>query len=101
VDRVAEGLIAFPLPPTEERPMSDHEDYAHIRDPQTERTKWELWVILAIVAVVIVGSIVWRAATYHWGKPETAGRANTAATSGVPGAAMTSLPAAAADTLPH
>jgi hypothetical protein len=81
--------------------MSDHEDYAHIRDPQSERTKWELWAIVAIVAVVIVGSLVWRAATYRGGKPDTAGRPTMAASRNDPGNVMTSLPAAAADTLPH
>jgi hypothetical protein len=78
--------------------MSKHEDYAHIRDPQSERTKWELWAIVAIVVVVVVGSIVWRAATHHPGKPQTDWRPNTAVSTGNTGA---SLPAAAADTTPH
>jgi hypothetical protein len=78
--------------------VSNHEDYAHIRDPQSERTKWELWAIVAIVVVVVVGSIVWRAATHHPGKPQTDWSRNAAASAGNTGA---SLPAAAADTLPH
>jgi hypothetical protein len=75
--------------------MSQHEDYAHIRDPQTERTKWELWAIVAIVVVVVLGSVVWRAVTHHPGKPQTNG------TGGAAASASSSLPAAAADTLPH
>ncbi len=62
--------------------MSEHEDYAHIRDPQSERTKWELWAIVAIVVVVLVGSFAWRAATQHPGKPQTNWRSNTAASNG-------------------
>jgi hypothetical protein len=78
--------------------MSDHEDYAHIRDAQFERTKWELWAIVAIVVVVVAGSIAWRAVTHHPGKPQTDWRQNTAASTPNTGA---SLPAAAADTPPH
>jgi len=78
--------------------MTNHEDYAHIRDPQSERTKWELWAIVAIVVVVVVSSIVWRAATHHPGKPQTNWGRNGAASTGASGA---SLPAAAADTPPH
>jgi uncharacterized membrane protein AbrB (regulator of aidB expression) len=81
--------------------MTEHEDYAHIRDPQSERTKWELWAIVAIVVVVIAGSMVWRAVTYHPGRPQTDGNHNTAASSAIPGGPSASLPAAAADTLPH
>lgn len=79
--------------------MSNHEDYAHIRDPQTERTKWELWAIVAIVVVVVLGSIVWRAATHHPGKPQTDWRRNSSTVA--PGSAASSLPAAAANNLPH
>ncbi len=76
--------------------MSKHEDYAHIRDPQSERTKWELWAIVAIVVVVVFGGIVWRAATHHPGKPQTDWLRNAAAAN-----TSTSLPAAAAVNLPH
>jgi hypothetical protein len=75
--------------------MSNHEDYAHVRDPQSERTKWELWAIVAIVVVVVAGGILWRAVTNHPGKPQTNWNHNTAASSG------SSLPAAAADPAPH
>ncbi len=51
--------------------MTEHEDYAHIRDPQRERTKWEMWAIVAIVVVVVLGSIAWRAVTHHPAKPQT------------------------------
>jgi len=78
--------------------MTEHEDYAHIRDPQSERTKWELWAILAIVVVVVLSGIVWRAVTHHPGKPETNWRHDKAFSTTNLGA---SLPAAAADTPPR
>jgi hypothetical protein len=81
--------------------MSNHEDYAHIRDPQTERTKWELWAIVVIVVVVVVASIIWRAATHHPGKPEGTWRRPAASSTTAPGSASSSLPAAAADSLPR
>ncbi len=34
-------------------------------DPQTERTRWELWAILIIVAVVLIGSFAWRSFGHH------------------------------------
>jgi len=75
--------------------MSNHEDYAHIRDPQSERTRWELWAIIAIVVVVVFGSILWRAVTHHPGKPQTNWNRHAAASNDV------ALPAAAADTPPR
>jgi hypothetical protein len=81
--------------------MSQHEDYAHIRDPQTERTKWELWAIVATVVIVVVSSIIWRAATHHPGKPQTNWRRDTASSTANSNSVSSSLPAAAADTLPH
>jgi uncharacterized membrane protein len=81
--------------------MTDHEDYAHIRDPQSERTKWEVWAIVAILVVVLVCSIVWRTTTHHPGKAQTNWNHNSAASSANPGAASSSSPAAAADTPPH
>jgi len=81
--------------------MTNHEDYAHIRDPQSERTKWELWAIVAIVVVVLAGSMVWRVVTHRPGRPQTDWNHNVAASNigSSPGSA--SLPAAAADALPH
>jgi cytochrome c-type biogenesis protein CcmH/NrfF len=83
--------------------MTDHEDYAHIRDPQSERTKWELWAIVGIVVVVLIGSLVWRVATHHPSKPETNLSQNAEGSSAQPGSANTggSIPAAAAYSLPH
>ncbi len=78
--------------------MSDHEDYAHIRDPQSERTKWELWAIVAIVVVVVAVSIGWRALAHHPGKPQTDWNRNAGASTANPGASM---PAAAAYAAPH
>ena len=34
-------------------------------DPQTERTRWELWAILIIVVVVLVASFAWRTLGHH------------------------------------
>jgi hypothetical protein len=81
--------------------MSNHEDYAHIRDPQSDRTKWELWAIVVIVVVVVVGSILWRAVTHHPGKPQTNWRRPAASSPANPSSASSSIPAAAADTPPH
>ena len=40
--------------------MSEDKDYAHIRDPEAQRTRAELWLIVAIVAVVVGGALIWR-----------------------------------------
>jgi hypothetical protein len=50
--------------------MSDHEDYARIHDAQSQRTRREMWVILAIVVVVIVGGLIWRAVAHVPAKPQ-------------------------------
>lgn len=50
--------------------MSDHEDYARIHDPQSQRSRRELWVILAIVIVVVAGGLIWRAVAHVPAKPE-------------------------------
>jgi hypothetical protein len=34
-------------------------------DEQTQRTRWELWAILIIVAAVLIGSFAWRAIGHH------------------------------------
>jgi len=81
--------------------MSNHEHYAHVRDAQLDRTRWELWAIIVIVVVVVVGSILWRAVTHHPGKPQTDWRRNTASSTLNPSPTTSSLPAAAADTMPH
>jgi hypothetical protein len=55
-------------------------------DEQTQRTRWELWAILIIVAAVLIGSFAWRAIGHHpaakdtttWDLSNHAG-ANTAA----------------------
>jgi hypothetical protein len=41
-------------------------------DEQTERTRWELWAILIIVAVVLIGSFAWRAFGHHPAAKDTA-----------------------------
>ena len=56
--------------------MSEDKDYAHMRDPEAQRTRAELWAIVAIVVVVIVGALVWRVVAHKpagpregWNKP--------------------------------
>jgi hypothetical protein len=41
-------------------------------DEQSERTRWELWAILIIVAVVLIGSFAWRAFGHHPAARDTA-----------------------------
>ena len=50
--------------------MSDPKDYAHVHDAQSQRTRREMWVILAIVVVVIAGALIWRAVAHVPGKPQ-------------------------------
>jgi hypothetical protein len=40
--------------------VSDDKDYAHMRDPEAQRTRAELWAIVVIVVVVIAGALIWR-----------------------------------------
>jgi hypothetical protein len=49
------------LPPAD--PPTGPEDYAHTRDPQAQRTRYELWAIVAIVVVVLAVALGWRLAT--------------------------------------
>jgi hypothetical protein len=35
-------------------------DYSKIHDPEAERTRAELWIIIGIVVVVVVGALVFR-----------------------------------------
>jgi hypothetical protein len=81
--------------------VTNHEDYAHIRDAQSDRTKWELWAIVVIVVVVVFGSILWRAVTHHPAKPQTDWRRNTASSTLNRSPATSPLPAAAADSMPR
>ena len=43
-------------------------------DPQTRRTRVELWIIFAVVIVVLAGSLGWRAIGHHRGAPEISSR---------------------------
>ena len=43
-------------------------DYAKLRDEESERTRAELWIIIAIVVVVIAGALVFRVVKH---KPTT------------------------------
>ena len=71
--------------------MSDDKDYAHMRDPEAQRTRFELWAIIIIVILVIAGGLVWRMVAHKpaghqegWGSrtetyPANAGAAAAAA----------------------
>jgi hypothetical protein len=50
--------------------MSDDKDYAHQRDPEAQRTRYELWAIIIIVAVVVIGAIVYRAVAHKPAGPQ-------------------------------
>jgi hypothetical protein len=51
--------------------MEDPEkDYAHTHDQQAQRTRYELWVIVALVVVVLAVSLTWRAVTGHHPGPQ-------------------------------
>ena len=65
-------------------------------DPQTQRTRWELWAIFIIVAVVIVGSLVWRAVGHHRAGPSLDQTYNAAE----PSLPIAPLPSAAAPARP-
>jgi hypothetical protein len=58
--------------------MNPHEPYAKVRDPQSERTGWEIKAIFAVVAIVLLGSVIWRAATHTRPGPDTKGYRVTA-----------------------
>ncbi len=69
-------------------------DYAHAHDAQEDRTRVELWVILAIVVVVLGGAILWRAATGHKAAPQAGwNRGDPNAGSPAPAAAGAGVPA--------
>jgi hypothetical protein len=50
--------------------MSDDKDYAHMRDPEAQRTRYELWAIFIIVAVVVIGAVVFRAVAHKPAGPQ-------------------------------
>ena len=61
-------------------------------DPQTQRTRYELWAILGVALVVVVASLAWRAIGHHpaaheavWGHGAGSVPAGVPA-NGVPGA---------------
>ncbi len=45
--------------------MSEDKDYAHMRDPEAQRTRFELWAIVVIVVVVLASAFVWRAVNHR------------------------------------
>jgi hypothetical protein len=50
--------------------MSDDKDYAHQRDPEAQRTRYELWAIIVIVAVVVIGAVIFRAVAHKPAGPQ-------------------------------
>jgi hypothetical protein len=68
--------------------MAKKEDYSHIHDEEEDRTRVELWIIIAIVAVVIVGALVWRVVAHKPALPaNSAPPVKNLAGTGVPAAA--------------
>ncbi len=50
--------------------MSDDKDYAHMRDPEAQRTRRELWAIIVIVVVVVAGALIWRSLAHKPAAPQ-------------------------------
>ena len=50
--------------------MSDDKDYAHVRDPEAQRTRRELWVIIIIVVAVLAGALIWRSLAHKPAGPQ-------------------------------
>ena len=50
--------------------MSDDKDYAHMRDPEAQRTRYELWAIIIIVVVVVAGGLIWRSVAHKPAAPQ-------------------------------
>jgi predicted acyltransferase len=68
--------------------MTKKEDYSRIHDEEADRTRVELWIIVAVVVVVLVGALAWRVIAHKPAQPANsipAGK-NLAGT-GVPAAA--------------
>ena len=57
--------------------MSEDKDYAHMRDPEAQRTRAELWAIVVIVVVVIGGALIWRVVAHKPAGPQKGWGANT------------------------
>ncbi len=81
----------------------EHPDYAHAHDAQEDRTRVELWVILAVVVVVLGGAFLWRALTgtgpapqagWNRGDPTAAATSTAAAGAVVPAQTAQPRPAA-------
>ncbi len=68
--------------------MAKKEDYSHIQDEEAQRTRVELWIIIAIVVVVFFGALAWRVIAHKPALPANSAPAtkNLAGT-GVPAAA--------------
>ena len=72
--------------------MSEDKDYAHIRDPEAQRTRRELWLIIIIVVVVVAAGLIWRVVAHKPAGPQKGWNLTTQAPPPNPGAAA---PAAA------
>ena len=59
--------------------MSDDKDYAHMRDPEAQRTRYELWAIIIIVVLVVSGALLWRSIEHKPAGPQKGWSDNTTA----------------------
>jgi hypothetical protein len=74
----------------------EEKDYAHKHDPQAQRSRIELWVIVGLVLFVLLGSLAWRAVTGRHAGPQAGwGPTNSSSRN------INSTPAAAAGVPPH
>jgi hypothetical protein len=70
-------------------------------DPQTQRTRWELWAILIIVAAVLIGSFAWRAIGRHPAiKDQTSWRLSNTSGDNIAAPSILATPAAVAPRAP-
>lgn len=44
--------------------------YAEVRDPEAQRTRFELWAIVILVVIVLVGALIWRSVAHAPAKPQ-------------------------------
>jgi hypothetical protein len=70
--------------------MPKRKNYANVRDEESERTRAELWIILAIALVVIVGGLIFRAVKHKPAAPPLDSNISMS------GSSQPNLPAAAA-----
>jgi hypothetical protein len=75
--------------------VSDDKDYAHMRDPEAQRTRAELWAIVVIVVVVIAGALIWRMVAHKPAGPPDGASNSTYSAGQTPAAAAGVRPTSA------